>query len=46
MVALIILGAVVAALALFAVLSVRYGVDSRPESTDPRRSPDPVGITV
>ena len=29
---------------VFAALSVRYGVDSRDESTDPRRSPYPVGI--
>lgn len=29
----------------FAALSVRYGVDSRVESTDPRRSPYPVGIS-
>ena len=28
----------------FAALSVRYGVDSRVDSTDPRRSPYPVGI--
>ena len=29
----------------FAALSVRYGVDSRVESTDPRRSDYPVGIS-
>jgi hypothetical protein len=29
----------------FAVLSVRYGVDSRIDSTDPRRSDYPVGIS-
>jgi hypothetical protein len=29
----------------FAALSVRYGVDSREDSTDPRRSPYPVGIS-
>jgi hypothetical protein len=29
---------------VFAALSVRYGVDSRVDSTDPRRSPYPVGI--
>ena len=34
----------VAALAVFAALAVRYGVDSRIDSTDPRRSPNPVGI--
>jgi hypothetical protein len=28
----------------FAALSVRYGVDSRVDSDDPRRSPYPVGI--
>ena len=28
----------------FAALSVRYGVDSRLESDDPRRSDYPVGI--
>jgi hypothetical protein len=40
----IILVAAFAALVLFAALAVRYGVDSRIESTDPRRSPNPVGI--
>jgi hypothetical protein len=29
----------------FAALSVRYGVDSRIDSTDPRRSDYPVGIS-
>ena len=29
----------------FAALSVRYGVDSRIDSDDPRRSPYPVGIS-
>jgi hypothetical protein len=29
----------------FAALSVRFGVDSREDSTDPRRSPYPVGIS-
>ena len=29
---------------VFAALSVRFGVDSRVDSTDPRRSPYPVGI--
>ena len=28
----------------FAALSVRYGVDSRVDSSDPRRSPYPGGI--
>jgi len=35
----------VAALAAFAALAVRFGVDSRPESRDPRRSVYPVGIS-
>ena len=30
---------------VFAVLSVRYGVDSRVDSDDPRRSSYPVGIS-
>jgi hypothetical protein len=34
----------IVALAAFAALAVRYGVDSRPESHDPRRSEYPVGI--
>jgi hypothetical protein len=34
----------VVALAAFAALAVRYGVDSRLESRDPRRSEYPVGI--
>jgi hypothetical protein len=29
----------------FAALSVRFGVDSREDSTDPRRSQYPVGIS-
>jgi hypothetical protein len=40
----IILVAAFAALVLFAGLAVRYGVDSRIDSTDPRRSPYPIGI--
>jgi hypothetical protein len=32
-------------LAVFAALSVRFGVDSRIDSTDPRRSDYPVGIS-
>jgi hypothetical protein len=44
MVGFIIIAAAFAALVLFAALAVRYGVDSRPESTDPRRSPSPLGI--
>jgi hypothetical protein len=31
--------------AAFAALSVRFGVDSRVESDDPRRSDYPVGIS-
>jgi hypothetical protein len=31
--------------AAFAALSVRFGVDSRIESNDPRRSDYPVGIS-
>ena len=42
----IILVAASAAIVLFAGLAVRFGVDSRIESTDPRRSPYPVGIEV
>jgi hypothetical protein len=30
---------------IFAALSVRYGVDSREDSNDPRRSEYPVGIS-
>jgi hypothetical protein len=30
---------------VFAALSVRFGVDSREDSTDPRRSLYPVGIS-
>ena len=42
--AFFIIALVTAALAAFAVVSVRYGVDSRPESRDPRRGVYPVGI--
>jgi hypothetical protein len=31
-------------LLIFAILAGRFGVDSREDSTDPRRSPYPVGI--
>ena len=41
---LIILVAMFAAFAIFAALAVLYGVDSRIDSTDPRRSPYPIGI--
>ena len=46
MVGFVFIAAVVAALAIFAVLADRYGVDSRMDSTDPRRSPYPVVIEV
>ena len=42
----IMLVAAFAALALFAALAVQYGVDSRIDSTDPRRSPSRVGIDL
>ena len=42
----VILVAAFAALVLFATLAVRYGVDSRIDSNDPRRSPSPVGIDL
>ena len=41
---LIIFAAMFAAFAIFAALAVLYGVDSRIDSTDPRRSQYPVGI--
>jgi hypothetical protein len=41
---LIIFAVIVAALVVFDVLAVRFGVDSRIDSTDPRRSPYPTGI--
>ena len=42
--ALIILLVGIAALVLFDVAAARWGVDSRLESTDPRRPLHPVGI--
>jgi hypothetical protein len=42
--ALIIIAIAIAAVAAFEVLVVRYGVDSRDGSDDPRRSTYPVGI--
>jgi hypothetical protein len=36
---------IVAALAAFAAIALRYGVDSRTESRDPRRAEYPVGIS-
>jgi hypothetical protein len=45
MVAFIMLVAVIAALTLFAGLAARFGVDSRLDSADLRRSPYPVGIS-
>lgn len=44
MAAFFIIVTAVAALAAFAALAARYGVDSRLESRDPRRSEYPVGI--
>ena len=35
----------IVALAIFAILSDRYGVDSRPGSTDPRSPAQPIGIS-
>ncbi len=35
----------VAAFLVFVVLSVRFGVDSRPQSNDPHRSEYPIGIS-
>jgi hypothetical protein len=35
----------IVALAVFAFLAVRFGVDSRPDSTDPRSPAHPVGIS-
>jgi hypothetical protein len=35
----------IVALAVFAMLAARYGVDSRPDSTDPRSPAQPVGIS-
>ena len=46
MVGFVFIAAVVAALAIFAALADRYGVDSRMDSTDPRHSPYPIGIEV
>ena len=42
--ALIIFAIVIAALVAFNALALRFGVDSRIDSTDPRRSPYPIGI--
>ena len=42
----IILVTAFAALVLFAVLAIQYGVDSRVKSTDPRHSPSPVGLEL
>ncbi len=44
MVGFIVIAAVFAALFVFAALADRYGVDSRIDSTDSRRSPYPIGI--
>ncbi len=45
MIGLLIFVIAIVAFAAFAALSVRFGVDSRVESDDPRRSPYPVGIS-
>ncbi len=45
MVGLLILFIAIAAFLGFVALSVRYDVDSRPESQDPRRSEYPIGIS-
>ena len=41
---LIFFGIIFAALVAFSVLAARFGVDSRLESRDPRRSEYPIGI--
>ena len=41
MIGLVLLGLL---LFIFAILADRFGVDSREDSTDPRRSPYPVGL--
>ena len=42
--ALVLFALVIAAIAVFDLLAFRFGVDSRIDSTDPRRSGYPVGI--
>ena len=42
--ALVIFALVIAAIAVFDLLALRFGVDSRIDSPDPRRSGYPVGI--
>ena len=44
MIGLLIFIIVVAGFAAFAVSSARFGVDSRVDSNDPRRSDYPIGI--
>ena len=44
MATLVIFAILIAALAVFDVLALRFGVDSRQDSTDPRRSAYPIGI--
>ena len=44
MAALIILLIVIVALVVFDIVALRFGVDSRDESSDPRRSDYPVSI--
>ena len=43
--ALVLFALVIAAIAVFDLLAFRFGVDSRIDPTDPRRSGYPVGIS-
>ena len=43
---LIVLLGVITALALLGLAAEAWGVDSRPGFSDPRRSPEPPGITA
>jgi hypothetical protein len=44
MATLVIFAVIVAALVAFDALAFRFGVDSRVDSTDPRRAAYPIGI--
>jgi len=44
MATLVIFAVIVAAIAAFDLLALRFGVDSRVDSQDPRRSAYPIGI--
>jgi hypothetical protein len=44
MATLVILAVIVAVIAMFDVVAFRFGVDSRVDSQDPRRSAYPIGI--